>query len=275
MIPNNNISVLPFYTSLAQQNARRWWLYDKVYPLYSTSSVIPFQILMDTADSSTIASVFIVSAHSGTRQNITANFTALGAVNTVTFNTLGLKAVCCVGTPSLGVSIGQYYLEIKFSDNKVYYSEVFTVVADMEPYLKITWWDNQDFIADSFAIAYTSLPHTFKNVVYLQSDIAKPEYVFEEEGETRDGFFFASKQISEKRYRFAFLASEYLLDAMRLVRMADNIQIEYHGQTYNADSFLITPEWESNGDVAVVKGEFDTATVAKKIGMGYLRSTEQ
>jgi len=57
-----------------------------------------------------------------------------------------------------------------------------------------------------------------------------------------------------------------------LIRMADYAIIEYHGQTYSLDTFLMTPEWENNGDVASVEAEFDTATVAKKIGVGYIRS---
>ena len=123
---------------------------------------------------------------------------------------------------------------------------------------------------DAGTIVYTN--PAFKNVLYLQSDLAKPEYPFEEEGETRDGYFFPTKQISEKRYRFNFLASEYLLDVMRFIRMADYAEIEYHGQRYSLDTFLITPEWEDNGDVAAVEAVFDTATVAKKIGLGYIKT---
>ena len=52
---------------------------------------------------------------------------------------------------------------------------------------------------------------------------------------------------------------------MRLIRMADHIVITYHNQEYRPDSFLITPQWESNGDVAAVDGEFETNTVAKKL----------
>ena len=164
---------------------------------------------------------------------------------------------------------GQYYAKINDGyDN--YYSEIFTVVNDIEPYLKITWWDVDDFTMDAGTIVYRN--PAFKNVLYLQSDLAKPEYPFEEEGETRDGYFFPTKQISEKRYRFNFLASEYLLDVMRFIRMADFAEIEYHGQRYSLDTFLITPEWEDNGDVASVEAVFDTATVAKKIGLGYIKA---
>lgn len=167
---------------------------------------------------------------------------------------------------------GQYYLMMVL--DRAYYSEVFTVVNDIEPYLKIVWWDNDDFTMDAGTIVYKYANGTqFRNVLYLQADIAKPEYPFEEEGETRDGYFFPVKQISEKHYRFSFLASEYLLDVMRFIRMADFAYIEKHGQTYNLDTFLITPDWEDNGDVAAVEAEFDTATVAKKIGRGYVQPT--
>ena len=59
---------------------------------------------------------------------------------------------------------------------------------------------------------------------------------------------------------------------MRFIRMADFAQITKNGQTYLLDTFLVTPEWEDNGDVASVKAEFDTATVAKKIGVGYIKT---
>lgn len=168
---------------------------------------------------------------------------------------------------------GRYYLRITI--NYVdYYSEIFTVVNDIAPYLKIEWWDNEDFVMDAGAIVYKypsgQQLQQFRNVLYLQADIAKPEYVFEEEGENRDGYFFPTKQISEKKYRFSFLASEYLLDVMRFIRMADYAYIEKNGQRYGLDTFLITPEWEDNGDVASVAAEFETATVAKKIGQGYI-----
>ena len=78
--------------------------------------------------------------------------------------------------------------------------------------------------------------------------------------------------ISEKRYRFKFFAPEYLLDVMRFIRMADFANITANGQVYSLDTFLITPEWEDNGDVASVEAQFDTATVAKKIGVGYIKA---
>ena len=270
MIPNNNLSVLPWYTSIDQQNARRWWVYNRVYPLFTPAGfLLPFQILRAHTNNVAI-NLFQIYTKDGT---LVGDFTEniRPYITIKKFALLGYDVIVYPGQLPIFAQFdnGQYYARLRVSGVD-YYSEIFTVVNDIDPYLKLTWWDIDDFTMDAGTIVYAN--PTFKNVLYLQADIAKPEYPFEEEGENRDGYFFPTKQISEKRYRFNFLASEYLLDVMRFIRMADYAEIEYHGQRYSLDTFLITPEWEDNGDVAAVEAEFDTATVAKKIGLGYIKS---
>ena len=273
MIPNNNLSVLPWYTSIEQQNARKWWVYGRVYPLFTPAGyLLPFQIIRPHLSNAPSVTAFRLYTKNG---QLIGNFTQQineAGIYIKQFASLGYDVIVF---PSLfpifsSLENGQYYAQL--SDNStVWVSEIFTVVNDIEPYLKIEWYDTDDFVMDAGTIVYKN--PSFKNVLYLDSSIAKPEYPFDEEGETRDGYFFPIKQISEKHYRFKFFASEYLLDVMRLIRMADYATIEYHGQKYNLDTFLITPEWEDNGDVASVEAEFDTATVAKKIGRGYLAAS--
>ena len=270
MIPNNNLSVLPWYTSIDQQNARKWWIYGRIYPLFTPATfMLPFQILRSHRAGTTISSFRIYTKDGILVGNYTATIQPYIAVKA--FAAFGYDVIIFAGQLPVFSQFqnGQYYAVLS-DGTETWYSEIFTVVNDIAPYLKITWYDLDDFIMDAGAIVYKN--PTFKNVLYLDSSIAKPEYPFEEEGETRDGYFFPIKQISEKHYRFKFFASEYLLDVMRFIRMADYATIEYHGQTYNLDTFLITPEWEDNGDVAAVEAEFDTATVAKKIGVGYIRA---
>ena len=273
MIPNNNLSVLPFYESSQYQNARKWWMYGRVYPLFCPAGfLLPFQILLDYRATPSMSACVLYDANTGA---VVDSAVAAKLNNTgfsfKQFSALGYTIAVYSGLLPAFTQLdnGRYYLRITIN-GVYYYSEIFTVVNDIQPYLKITWWDIDDFTMDAGTIVYTN--PAFKNVLYIQSDLAKPEYPFEEEGETRDGYFFPTKQISEKRYRFNFLASEYLLDVMRFIRMADFAEIEYHGQTYSLDTFLITPEWEDNGDVAAVEAVFDTATVAKKIGLGYIKA---
>lgn len=272
MTPNNNLSVLPWYDSIERQNARKWWVYNKVYPLFTPAGfMLPFQIMREHRTNE------IVSFKIYRRDNsLVGDFTQA-------MKETGLKVVNPIGAREIDVIVysgllpaftkfanGQYYAVM--SDGvQTWYSEMFTIVNDISGYLKLEWWDVDDFYMDEGVIIYKS--PLFRNKLYLCADIAKPEYIFEEDGETRDGYFFPAKQISEKRYHFTFLASEYLLDVMRFVRMADYAQITKNEQVYKLDTFLITPEWEDNGDVASVDAEFDTATVAKKIGRGFVTTT--
>jgi hypothetical protein len=104
----------------------------------------------------------------------------------------------------------------------------------------------------------------------LNTQLGKPEYGFEEEGEKRDGLFFPSKMISEKTYKFSFLANEPLCDVMRLARMADHVKVtDRYGGVYVCDTFLMTPKWETQGNVASVEVEFQTNLVAKRIGRAF------
>lgn len=270
IIEEPNFSVLPWYTSLKYQNARKWWNYDKIYPLFTPATMmLPFQIIRTHRATATVSS-FIVYTSKGVQVGDYTQEINDAGIAIKQFPDSGFDVIVFPGKfpvfPSM--SNGQYYAVLSDGE-ETWYSEMFTVVNDIEPYLKIEWWDKEDFITDGGTVVYKN--PEFHNLLYLDSDIAKPEYVFEDEGETRDGYFFPVKQISEKKYRFSFFASEYLLDVIRLIRMADYVHITYNGKKYAADSFLITPEWEDNGDIAVVDAEFETATVAKKLSVGYLR----
>lgn len=273
MVPNNNFSVLPWYTSIEQQNARKWWAYGHVYPLFTSAMfMLPFQIIREHSDAETLQDFRIYTKNGA----LVGNYTAAIApyISVKSFAGLGYDVIVFAGQFPVFQQFadGQYYARLRIG-GIYWYSEIFTVVNDISEYLKITWWDNNDFTMDAGTIVYRYAGNTqYRNILYLQADIARPEYQFEEEGETRDGYFFPIKQISEKRYKFKFLASEYLLDVMRFIRMADFATIEKNGQTYSLDTFLITPEWEDNGDIASVEAEFGTATVAKKIGVGYIRT---
>lgn len=365
MTPSNNFNVLPIYGSIDEQNARRWWVYGKVYPLFSPLGVLPpFQITrehigrepdwedqifgyyLQSGNDAPVAGgddyVYIFNVTAGDKviyrrlMDVTGDHLKLlyldGGDNIL--EELGEDApgdgelyceqegqilvlypgqgddptVFLESAPTLPVQIsiqnlagigvgytrdalllvtdgktdhficnssqvqyegmeaGCYYLRLFDAANNVWFSDVFVWKENVSDLLMLEWWDNQDFEMDAGRILY-NLPGggTYKNRLYLASDIAKPEYTFDEEGETRDGYFFPTKMISEKRYRFSFWAPEYLLDALRFVRMADNIRITHKGHEFAPDTFLITPEWQAEGDLAAVDAEFETDTVAKKI----------
>lgn len=269
MIQNNNISVLPWYTSIEQQNHRKSYAYGTIYPLFTPKrTLLPFQIMRNTS-SRNITGAQLYDKNGVLFADITTALKETG-LQIVPFASLGYDVIVypsllpfAIDTPD-----GIYYARMTDGVN-VWYSEMFTIVCDLSGYLKIEWYDVENFVFDAGQIVYQN--PKFHNVLYLSTELGKPEYTFEEEGETRDGYFFSEKQISEKTYRCMALAPEYLCDVMRFIRMSDKVFVtDKYGRQYDCDTFLITPKWQTQGDLASVEIEFETATVAKKIGRGYI-----
>lgn len=269
MIQNNNISVLPWYTSIEQQNHRKSYAYGTIYPLFTPKrTLLPFQIMRNTS-SRNITRAQLYDKNGVLFADITTALKETG-LQIVPFASLGYDVIVypsllpfAIDTPD-----GIYYARMTDGVN-VWYSEMFTIVGDLSGYLKIEWYDVENFVFDAGQIVYQN--PKFHNVLYLCTELGKPEYTFEEEGETRDGYFFPEKQISEKTYRCMALVPEYLCDVMRFIRMSDKVFVtDKYGRQYDCDTFLITPKWQTQGDLASVEIEFETATVAKKIGRGYI-----
>ena len=270
MTPNNNLSVLPWYDSISRQNHRRDYAYGNVYQLITPDrKLLPFQIRRDTRSNS-ISQVLLKNIEGKTIADITSHMKETGLI-VKSFTDDGYDLIIYPGTLPMAITTpeGLYYAELSDGVQR-WYSEVFNIVRTVDDYLSIEWWDEQPMYYSGGHIEYSG--ETFKNIVYLPTQVGKPEYDFSEEGEKRDGYFFPEKQISEKIYKFSFLAPEYLCDAMRIIRMSDHIKITSRGETYFADSFLITPKWQEQGDLAIVEAEFETETVIKKIFNGILRT---
>lgn len=264
MTPNNNLNVLAFYDSVLDQNHRRSFAYGNVYPLVCpTDKLLPFALRRETSVDP-ISVCNLINLKTGASTDILA--AALGnGLAVVVYDQFDL-IVNYSNASGLSMPEGQFYLELSDGTN-TWFSDVFNVVADLTNFIKIEYWDNQDFQTPDSVIPYGT---EFKNWFYVKSEIGKPEYPFSEELEERDGRKYFEKQISEKRFRFEFLAPEFLCDAVRIVRMADNCLITSAGKIYGPEEILFTPEFQEQGDLAVVNVEFETSFVIKKLaGGGY------
>lgn len=273
MIQNNNLSVLPWYTSIKEQNHRKSYAYGEIYPLFSPADILlPFQIIRNTRTNG-ITSVVLYNKDGAKVADITQYMKDAG-LQIVRFQSMGYDVIVYPGTLPLPIKQfdGIYYCTL--SDGaQTWYSDMFTMVQDLSGYLKIEWYDVENLVFDAGQIVYQN--PGFRNVLYLCTELGKPEYKFEEEGKERDGYFFPEKQISEKTYKCTILAPEYLCDVMRFIRMADYIRVtDKYGRIYDCDTFLITPKWQTQGNLASVEIEFETATVVKKIGRGYIIKTQ-
>lgn len=272
MQQNNNTSVLPWYTDIKQQDSRKAYSFGEIYPLFAPANMLlPFQVIRDTRENG-ITSFKLFGKDGKLVKDLTSIINEAG-LQICRFESLGYDVIVYPGNLLLSINQfdGVYYCEM--SDGvQIWWSEMFTAVQDISSYLKIEWWDVDNFIMESGQIVYSN--PKFKNVLYFCADLSRPEYEFEEEGEERDGYFFPEKQISQKTYKSTILATEYMCDVMRFIRMADYIRItDKYGIQYNCDSFLMTPTWQEQGNIASVEIEFKTDTVAKKIGRGYTFGT--
>ena len=267
---NNNLSVLPWYTSINEQNHRKSYAFGDIYPLFSPNKMLlPFQIMRPNRPDKLALAVHLYDKNGKQIAVLTDQMKETG-LQIVQFPSMGYDVIVYPGTlpMAIDVPIGIYYARI-YDGVQYWFSDMFTVVNDLSGYLKIEWFDVENLVFDAGTIVYQN--PQFKNVLYLCTELGKPEYQFEEEGEDRDGYFFPEKQISEKTYRAMILAPEYLCDVMRFIRMADYVTVtDKYGRQYDCDTFLITPKWQTQGNLASVEIEFETATVVKKIGRGYI-----
>lgn len=269
MTSNNNISVLPFYTNIDEQNHRKSYAYGEIYPLFSQAGMLlPFQI-QRTHRNNAISQVRLYRKDGTLVDTLTQAMTEAG-LQVVPFSAHGYDIILFPAVfpiSQVNWMDGQYYLTVR-DGVQTWYSEIFTVVQNISSYLKIEWYNDDDLVFDGGRFVFNN--PQFHNFLYFATEVGKPEYTFEEEGESRDGFFFPEKQLSEKRYKCTILAPEYLCDVMRLIRMCDHVMVtDKYGRIYDCDQFLITPEWQEQGDLASVEIEFETDTVVKKIGRGY------
>lgn len=272
MIQNNNTSVLPWYPEISMQNHRKSYAYGRVYPLYAPANkLLPFQIIRPKRQNE-IQSVILYKKNGQISADITQEIKNAG-LQIVKFDDEDYDVILYPAIFSMVINQkdGMYYMRL--SDGvDTWYSDVFTAIQNVSNYLKIEWWDVDNLIFDGGQIVYNN--PSFKNTLYLCTELGKPEYEFTEEGEERDGRFFAEKQISQKIYKCVILAPEYLCDVMRLIRLSDYVFVtDMYGQRYKCDTFLITPKWQTQGDLASVEIEFTTNTVVKKIGKGILPVT--
>lgn len=260
---NNNISPLPFYDNLALQNHRKDYAFGQVYPLITYKNILlPFQVVL--ASGTAINWVRLYDLNTGAYTTITASMKENG----LTIKSYpDFKILKYPGTlPIIEIAHeGQYYLAMSISGVGAIYSDVFTVCNNVDDYLLIEYSNSYNFELKNGMVDFSD---NFKFKCYLNTQVGKPEYDFEEEATERMGYTFTESQVSKKIYKFTFLAPEYLCDALRIVRLCENKKITSKLQVYNLTTFSMEPEWEDQGDLAAVECEFETDTVIANIG-GY------
>jgi len=286
---NNNFTPLAWHQGdIELQSNRASYAYGHIVPLFaSATTLIPFQIVTEVGYINVATCTLKLKNVDGTDALSGANLRSrFGLVKKqvelrpqeiideqTTIPAVNVDVIIYNGGNMDALPIGQYYLELT-SGQRTWYSDVVTIVADVTKMTKVTWWDAADLLFGAGCIVYkygTGNATQYKNVMYFMEEIGMPEYTQEEEGETRDGLFYASKLISGKKYKMQVAqASEAMCDAMRFIHLADWVEIwDGYGRHYLCDSVLVTPEWQT-GAVASVAVEITTDTFVKSVGKGYI-----
>ena len=260
---NNNISPLPFYDNLALQNHRKDYAFGQVYQLITYKNMLlPFQICV--SQGSSIIEAWLYDIESKPIANILSELNENGLTVKRYSGFILIKYPGLLPINSIKHE-GQYFIRLKLNTGKSIYSDVFTVCNNVDDYLLLEYYNSYNFELKNGVIDFSD---NFKFKCYLNTQIGKPEYDFEEEATERMGYTFVESQVSKKIYKFTFLAPEYLCDALRIVRLCETKQIASKLQTYDLTTFSMKPEWEDQGDLAAVECEFETDTVIANIG-GY------
>jgi hypothetical protein len=181
------------------------------------------------------------------------------SVNVVTIGNSKVMQFKCGNYANL--TPGQYTMRVVIG-NDTYYSEVFTAYANIGKLVKVEYYNADPIIFDEGALTYDN---GFKFELFLCTEIAKPEYLFEEESTKRGGFTFVENQISSKQYKMVIAAPEYLCDAIRIIRLHDHVAITKDGNAYEAYNFTPSYQWNDVGDLAQITITFESNTVLQKI----------
>lgn len=269
------ISPLKFYDSPAKQNHRKSYAHGHISPLITKLYWIPsFQFVIPTqlyADGGALSEALLIDAKTDTEvTNLSWLFTNVAGFSVITADNYKVATFISNKTYAdylKNVSTeGIYYLKLASGNGGLwtYYSEVFCFTNVTKDCLELEYWNE----TGNFAIknGVITFPSGFHFSLLLKTEIGKPEYNFEEESTKRLGYIFVESQVSKKTYKFNAVVPEYICDALRLVRLCDNKIIRCKDDEYEAITFEMEAEWQTQGDLASVTCEFETDNVVANIG---------
>lgn len=260
------LSPLKFYGDFIKQNHRKSYAHGHISPLIVQMQSLPafqFVIPSNLYSGNNLNSAYLVDAKSN--QRVSANLASL--LNETGFAVINSDNYYVAVYPGhLPIQIekeGYFYLEL-IGNSWHYYSEVFCFTNSVDDCLEIEYWNSTgNFYIKNGVITF---PNKFHFKLLLKSEIGKPEYNFEEESTKRLGYSFIESQVSKKIYRFNTVIPEFICDAMRIIRLCDNKIIRCKGDEYEAITFEMEAEWQTQGDLASVTCEFETDNVIVNLG---------
>lgn len=260
-----NYSVLPFYENEEHRHNKIWYNWGHIYPLVSSNKrVLPFTIIIP-ATATTISKFEIVDHNTGGVTDITSEMVTAGLVKVSESGFDVIKNPSHVDMGSVDMGEGRRYAIITMSDDKEYYSEIFTSTHQYVNLSKIEFWNENDDPLE-WSGGKIDYNYPFRNYFYVNAIEGKPEYQTIEVGEERDGYFFYEKIISKKLIKFVFPVPEYLQDIIAQINLHTYIRLHDGINTYYVQKFEFKEQWEENGTLSFTEITLHIDNIRKVIG---------
>ena len=276
-----NIGPLPFYEDISKQQHRKAYAFGQMWPLIVELGRIPsFQFMgnpsLASANGQPINNINLVRVDSAGNiiwvqdlpDTVHSYVTMIGYETHTTFITHDTEVFSLIGLEGIVNKIepGYYFLQITDNTGTEYYSEIFVYCENVKNMLKLEYTNSYNFKIAGRDILFDGAIRAFRPSIYLDTQLGKPAYNFEEEVVSRLGYEYVESQVSKKQYNFSFVAPEYLLDALRFVRLCNNKKCIVGDEEYDMLNFNIEPQWGEQGDLASVEASFEVDNIVANIG---------
>lgn len=122
---------------------------------------------------------------------------------------------------------GNYYMMLTTTDDIIYYSEVISIkdfIPSHSPYVMMEWFNNCD-LSDVIYQTIDSL--SYKNRMYINGPISKPEYPFKEDG-VEDGnsdFNVTFQKWEKKEILTVPKCPDFIVDSLTTMKLHDFIEV--------------------------------------------------
>lgn len=251
-------TILPFYDAITEQYRYREDVDVQPCLTVLNTTLIPWVIRREHSDGTTsnltIKLYDLDGAEKETISNTLVTITTGTSYDHILYESAAITAL----------STGARYMVVTDAyptPDKVYYSETFFVVSSVSTLLKFQFSNTTEL---------SSIPANFVQIAYLNTVLKTPEYIREDTGEKRDGLVVKEKQVVMKSYVLrSIVATEYLIDALMLVPMMDEVKCTTQGGEVMIfdEARIKDPEWnpEALGSRAKVEIQLIKDVVIKKL----------
>lgn len=172
---------------------------------------------------------------------------------------------------SYDFGIGTYYLQIMYgvvgdlSKSKTWYSDLFTWHRNTYDMLHIGYRNSEPIITENeympFYQTINDSPLHTKMEMWLDIELMNSEFAFEDTTTMQDGYERVEKRISYKKYVAVFPATEYMVEALRLLWHCDSIAMRQRNKRYNIHDVNMEVVWEQDNHFAKVTMKFKTDSI--------------